>query len=400
MRAWMRRHAVVLTAAAFAAAELCAFTARAEAASPWARETATAPAGSAYADLYDVSCVHATACVAVGLSHSTADRDVMLAERRDGTRWTVQNAHVPARSTDTRFSGTTCMSVSRCIAVGSYDTKGGLTLPLIEVWSGRDWTIQRSRVPVFGGEREDSALYAVSCTSATQCTAVGSRVDSSQPLVERWKAWRWSIQPTPKLAGDGGQLFDVSCTNRHMCTAVGQYDNSGCVAPLVERWNGDVWSIEQSPLPAGCGDDNVALESISCPSASRCTAVGEFEPDTGFGQPLVERWNGATWAFQPTPDISHLTDPWGSGGWLSGVSCSVLGSCTAVGAASSEIITRPLVEQWNGSRWAIERTPPHPLQGVLNGVSCTSTSTCRAVGADTTRGQYTDKPLVESRPAR
>jgi hypothetical protein len=60
--------------------------------------------------------------------------------------------------------------------------------------------------------------------------------------------------------------------------------------PLAMRWNGKRWSVQRSAsIPRGA-----ALNDVSCPTATDCTAVG-VQPPAGqqldsFGEPLAERW--------------------------------------------------------------------------------------------------------------
>jgi hypothetical protein len=70
-------------------------------------------------------------------------------------------------------------------------------------------------------------------------------------------------------------LNGVSCASAANCTAVGDYYRTaaGPQVTLVERWNGTAWRIEPSP---GTGRGST-LDSVSCPSATSCTAVGSSD---------------------------------------------------------------------------------------------------------------------------
>jgi hypothetical protein len=86
-------------------------------------------------------------------------------------------------------------------------------------------------------------------------------------------------------------------------------------------------------------------------SASRCIAVG----DADFGG-FAERLQGQTWAPQQvqTPVGAHSI-------FLTGVSCSAPGRCTAVGyqAMTVSLVTdiRTLAERWNGHSWVVQAAP-------------------------------------------
>jgi len=67
----------------------------------------------------------------------------------------------------------------------------------------------------------------------------------------------------------------------------------------------------------------------------------------------------------------------------------------ALGFVKSDVTLRPLVEAWNGKRWARQSTPGRPRAVVLEDVECTSASACVAVGSDQSKGART--PVVERR---
>ena len=58
----------------------------------------------------------------------------------------------------------------------------------------------------------------------------------------------WSIMPTPSLPNS--RLDAVSCTSASACTAVGAKSNSAGNATLAERWNGKVWAVQATPTRA------------------------------------------------------------------------------------------------------------------------------------------------------
>jgi hypothetical protein len=58
---------------------------------------------------------------------------------------------------------------------------------------------------------------------------------------------------------------------------------------LAERWNGTTWAIQRTPHPEGATINS--LQAVSCPSKTRCTAVGGFDNRTGTGVTLAERYS-------------------------------------------------------------------------------------------------------------
>jgi hypothetical protein len=259
-----------------------------------------------------------------------------------------------------------------CVVVGFVTL--ALWLASAEAAAASGWSIQQTPNPAGA---QDHELESVSCASTRACTAVGTGVASA----ERWNGASWSIQPTPNLGGAiGSGLNGVSCASKTACTAVGTFTNrADAFVTLAERWNGDSWAIQ--PTPSSGPKNGSSFGGVSCASPTACTAVGFFTNRADVLATLAERWNGASWAIQRTPSPG---DP--NGAALGSVSCASPTACTAVGFFTAG--TRlPLAERWNGASWAIQRTPSPGGKndsGLLS-VSCRSTSACTAVGFFTNR---------------
>lgn len=238
---------------------------------------------------------------------------------------------------------------------------------------------------------ESVGLTAVACSSPRACTAVGLLAGQpGRPVSERWNGRSWSLQdvgvPRHGSTGDGrpsyGTLSSVSCASRSTCFAVGTYSverNGPFDVPLVERWAHGAWAVQRTPMPL-----YGHLERVSCSSPRACTAVGTFGLGPGCTRdrrglpcqrwPLIERWNGRRWALQRAARAN--------GGDLSAVSCVSKRSCTAVGGFPFDS-TSLLAERWDGSSWSRQRivTPPAGTATALTAVSCTSITACVAVGS-------------------
>ncbi len=107
-----------------------------------------------------------------------------------------------------------------CTAVGSY-SNGGNSVTLAERWDGTSWTVQPTPSP---GQNDN--LTSVSCTSDIACTAAGyeNNAGTQVTLAERWDGTSWTVEPTPSLSPNPyNTLFGVSCTSPAACTAVGQH---------------------------------------------------------------------------------------------------------------------------------------------------------------------------------
>jgi hypothetical protein len=191
--------------------------------------------------------------------------------------------------------------------------------------------------------------------------------------VERQVGASWRIQsaPVPSEA-QFSELNGVSCTAAGSCIAVGDYVNSsGVDVTLAERWDGSTWAIQPTPNPSGAQSFSV-LGGVSCIAPDACEAVGVS--DAGL---LAERWNGSGWSLQGVPAPAGVQFA-----QLVSVSCAVA-ACEAVGEyqdSSGAFVT--LGERWDGAAWDAQSTPGPALASgnSLGGVSCPSASDCTAVG--------------------
>jgi hypothetical protein len=144
--------------------------------------------GASGSSLSAVSCPSTTTCTAVGLFHTWAGHELTLAERWNGKSWSIQPTPNPAEGSENpTLSSVSCATPTSCTAVGSFQNKAGRERTLAERWNGTSWSIQL--IPKSGRATSDS-LASVSCASVTICIAVGWSFDSAHgvvaPLAERW----------------------------------------------------------------------------------------------------------------------------------------------------------------------------------------------------------------------
>ena len=111
-------------------------------------------------------------------------------------------------------------------------------------------------------------------------------------------------------------------------------------------------------------------------------------------QTLVQQWNGTSWAIvtsantlSPTPSI------------LLGVTCVSASDCWAVGYSFNGANYQTLAERWDGTSWAVvtSANASTTQNNVLYGVTCVSASDCWAVGYAVSHNDagYTYQTLVE-----
>jgi Bacterial Ig-like domain (group 3) len=287
--------------------------------------------------------------------------------------WTIVPTPNPG-AIDYVLNGVSCTSWTQCIAVGAAENTSHVYGTLIEEWNGTNWFLMTSPDQGSG----DNRLTGVNCSSASSCVAVGYYYPSSLPrtLVESWNGTSWTIVASPNVGAGDNLLAGVSCSDAIDCVAVGSsYSSTGVWQTLVESWNGTTWTIVTSP-DVGSGDN--LLSGVSCTSPNDCVAAGSSHSSTGVLQTLVESWNGTSWTIATSPD------PGSGNNSLSAVSCASSASCLAVGTEGD---LHTLVESWDGTNWTAATSPdPGNATNFLTGVSCAGPDQCEAVGSFSDRG--------------
>ncbi len=181
---------------------------------------------------------------------------------------------------DTQLNGVSCHSATDCTAVGSGEALAGSRSPgvraFIERWNGTSWAAATSANPT---GVPLAALVGVSCSSSTNCVAVGvdasSETAATKPFAEDWNGNIWTLAAVPNPNGaTNTELVSVSCRSSNSCYAVGGYSTSTASNTLVEHWSGTSWSLVADPNPHGA--NGASLGGVSCPSPTSCSAVGSY----------------------------------------------------------------------------------------------------------------------------
>lgn len=234
--------------------------------SAWTREEVAMPRGVEVAALPAISCPSTTFCVAAG--YVTTPAAIGLIENWNGREWAIQSFPVPTNTTSTRFGGISCRTTNECVAFGSYVTREGTRGFIAERWDGTRWTLQTiTTVP----GATNLAPEGLSCASDRFCAAVGyySTTLGTFAFLAQWNG-EWAVQTVP--SNERRILQGASCVSSSMCVAVG-YDSTQ--ASLIMRWDGEEWRTETAPRPEG-----VPLRSVSCTSSISCTATGTASSNT------------------------------------------------------------------------------------------------------------------------
>jgi hypothetical protein len=327
--------------------------------------------------LFGVNCASASQCFAVGYTFDGA-QDVALIEKWNGTSWAIVQPGGPSGE----LMDVTCVSANECWSAGY--SSGMNRGTLIERWSGNSWSVVPS--PNMSGF-DQSVLRGVTCASPGDCWAVGFFFNysggSTSTLTEHWNGAAWAIVSSPNgLPAAGGNVWEnyltgATCSSSSDCWAVG-YALTGTFAyqTLIQHWDGTSWQIVPSPTT------NLArshyLHKVTCSSASDCWAVGYYDGGSGFLQNLILHWNGNSWSIVASPNAGTARR-----NMLLGVTCSETASCWATGIYADPIgYNTTLILHWDGTSWSL--TPsPNAVSGqdnVVGGVTCASAYDCWTVG--------------------
>jgi sugar lactone lactonase YvrE len=272
--------------------------------------------------LTGISCSARAACTAVGrVELNGSGQYSALAERWNGAAWTRQEVPLPGNSIEAELFGVTCMTETECLAVGTVETSAKVWVSFSALWSHGNWA--SVAIPT-SPESTLSEVRAVSCGSKTSCLAVGwyNTGSGSRPFSLLWANGAWTLQ-SRSIHGD---FEGVACPSTEFCMAVGGEDGT----PLAEIWNGTSWT--KSTTAKVTDVSGGYFNGVSCISATACTVVGagysKVHEAHESSVTLAEAWNGTSWTEQTTPRESERAR-----NELEGVSCAGVTGCIAVGAS-------------------------------------------------------------------
>jgi hypothetical protein len=319
----------------------------------WVAVPAAKPSGPAFTESYAVSCGSAPKCLAVG-SSDAAGGHLPFAMLWNGTRWaTVNTSGIAPAGREAVLDAVSCLAATNCFAVGYSLDASRQEQALAAQWNGSQWSSVSLSTSV-------SSLRGVACSTATDCTAVGST--ELRGLIERWNGNAWHEEGV-SVASRVSIFNAVACRSTSFCTAVGEADNYD--DPGIAHRSGSTWSVQPSAsAPSG------GLWSVACPAATSCLAGGALDTDDGFEGAIAEHWDGAHWVLtQP-----QFTPPEHGGPLaLTGTSCASTTQCWAVGGFATAT-----AQFWNGTHWWQASLPASVY--ALNAVSCDASRPCVAVG--------------------
>ena len=96
--------------------------------------------------LFGVSCLSSSFCVATGYASDTGDKDQTLVEQWNGAAWSIVASPDTSTTLDNDLYSVSCVTATFCVAAGSATTSTSY-VNLVEQWDGTTWSIGRPPTP-------------------------------------------------------------------------------------------------------------------------------------------------------------------------------------------------------------------------------------------------------------
>jgi hypothetical protein len=359
--------------------------------------------------LHRLSCPSAGNCTAVG-NYTEPSRNGwqgFLVSETAGTWSAAIVPSLPANASPNQeermeIGGLSCTSVGNCTAMGNYTDKSGNLDGFLWTETAGVWgTAVEETLPANAAADPLVERYAeggLSCPSAGNCTAVSDYTDRSGDnegliLSETSGTWGTGVEatvPAGVRSETNANLHEVQCPSAGNCTAFGVFTNSEEHDREFLTENSGVWGPAiKLALPAGAEPQLVIEGSLSCPSAGDCSYVDEWKPNEIFSRALLATENDGTWGagVDGALPANANGDP---GAFLSSVSCTAPGNCTAVGSYNSYTVGKEFTEREGMVFTATPTTATLATSGPLGGafagspISASRVSATLAGGSDPT----------------
>jgi hypothetical protein len=220
----------------------------------------------------------------------------------NGTWTATAVASPAGAADDKVLNAISCPSSGACEAVGSYsDGSNDLQLWAVQVTNGAAGTAQAVTIPGATASTDSApepsaflnlraGLAAVSCPSAGVCTAAGSAEISGDPQGVLLPISAGTPGQSSTLSVNGAtaysELAGISCSDASDCTAVGVELSAGETGEAVAATEtGGSWSAPvalQSGGTQSTAAESVAIaESVACTSPGICVTTGLNYSETG-----------------------------------------------------------------------------------------------------------------------
>ncbi|MGC9961083.1 MAG: hypothetical protein ABSE47_04170 [Acidimicrobiales bacterium] len=236
---------------------------------------------NSYSAIDGISCPQVGSCVAIA-STNEGTRAVIV-EQTHG-RWTDLTVPLPPGAAsggrrELQLSQVVCSAPGACAAVGSYITSSGLQHAMIVSETGGTWTWLGAPVPP---NVDGSGLNGISCPGEGACVAVGwyetsGGILTPTVLTETPSGFVSSpVHLPPALAGDVAGMEAIDCPAAGRCVAAGQAtSNAGIARTFLWTSSGtSAPTVQLVPLPADFAGGSMTVDAISCAAVGQCGLAG------------------------------------------------------------------------------------------------------------------------------
>ncbi len=412
------------------------------------------------ATLSAIACTSSTTCYAVG---SNPGSEGIVVSVDNGTSGTIQIVYGTAS-----LNGIACPISTECYAIGGNSNGDGVIVPIDNGVPGT-----AEIVPAASGNLLALiALSSIACSSSTVCYAVGTKITASSTSFNITGIIvpidNGTVGAAQTVSAASGGLTGIACSSSTVCYAVGANSNGiGIIVPIGNGTPGTaetVSAVSEGLTGIACSSSTTcyvigtevtnpnslqvsitvesiimpltkgtlgtaknvsstgSLDSIICPGATTCYAVGTETNNTNSisngsgGGMLVSIINGTPGTVQSISGTTGLTGiacpspttcyDVGGGGGLSGIILTVtdgtLGSVDTVGQPNTGTLlanniacsssTTCYIAGQNASNQGIVMSLANGTPGIaqtasaasggLFGIACSSSTTCYAIGAN------------------
>jgi hypothetical protein len=237
---------------------------------------------------------------------------------------------------DAAIDAVSCTSAGNCSAAGGYATARSASLFVVREVSGK-WRDAEQMPGIAKLNLGNSAeMQSLSCGAKGYCGAGGYYTDKDGDLhafvvLEVNGGWRDAEEVPGTHALNKGpiaQTSAVSCPTATFCSAVGFYEDSeGGPLPFVTTESGGTWRSAEKVAGTSAGTD---LSAVSCASPGDCSAGGRMYAGAARWQAFVVSEVRGTWGpSEKVPGITALNKAGDAA--VTGMSCSATGDCSAAG---------------------------------------------------------------------
>jgi hypothetical protein len=351
--------------------------------------------GGRNADIGAVSCSSAGNCTTAGGYDNGSGKRFGYVVTLAGGTWggfqRLPNTEALGNGDDT-IGPVSCAASGYCAAGGSYASSTGTQQALVAATDGT-WgsPAELTGIPSLGGQ--DPSVAALACSSAGNCTAVGSYKDSSGfpqmfAVTETNGFWATAVRigAFSRIVLTPDVPMVLSCVSAGNCTAGFSANDAGgnTQAFVVSQVNG-AWGTPQLVPGVSALNTNgeASVTGLSCKSAGNCTAGGFYFVSFFRSEAYVVTETNGTWgtAIQ-VPGTASLNI---GAGRVTSVACTAAGNCSAVGNYQAVLeVNQPFViNQRNGTWGTAQPVSISAIGGTaaeMNAVSCGANGNCGAVG--------------------